>query len=158
MTSIDLEHLIAQAMRKASITDLLLAGVSFWIPESGALKGQLHYDIPAHRWNIPALTDALLARMIGGKVKIKIEVTDDDIKNGRQYDCTCCPIALAAKRAYPQALWFEVHTAEVSFTCNRQIAATWLDLPEIAQKFIKSYDSDRNSVVPISFELSEGNY
>lgn len=66
MTSIDLEHHIAKAMKLSHITDLLLAGVSFWIPESGLNKGALQYDIPASKWNITAMENALLARLIGG--------------------------------------------------------------------------------------------
>lgn len=78
--------------------------------------------------------------------KIKISVSQEDIDNGTPGDETCCPIALAVKRQYPEY-------NEVSV----EIDVLFLDdinylMPIEASNFVDDFDEGK-SVAPLEFEI-----
>jgi hypothetical protein len=82
---------------------------------------------------------------------MRIEVTQEDIGNGKRKSCWGCPIALAVGR-----------TANLSFG-ERFVGSTfieWFDgrwhrseVPPLAAQFIEAFDAGK-PVKPFSFELS----
>jgi len=93
-----------------------------------------------------------------------VEVTDEDIKNGKPKKADCCPIALALRRATGKD-WFVFNSPVfgvsgfVSYWVARKIIASgdtrWLHLPEHAGQFAERFDAECGlyTAVPFSFEL-----
>lgn len=77
---------------------------------------------------------------------MKIQVTAEDIANGRRSDCHNCPVSLAWNRVmggdYKVGLGVIVQNSCILF---------WL--PKIAQKFIFDFDAGR-PVEPFEFEVN----
>jgi len=77
-----------------------------------------------------------------------ITVTQADIDGGRAKDCSECPIALAAKRAYPDSDVI-VGIAAIIVTDHDRGSRVY-DLPEAASLFICHFD-DHLPVEPFTF-------
>ena len=77
---------------------------------------------------------------------MKIQVTEEDIKNGVRHFCSSCPVALAIKKLYPAETWVSVSARRVV------IEETSYDLPEVAITFIQMFDKGQK-VEPITFDL-----
>lgn len=78
---------------------------------------------------------------------VKIEVTENDIKRGKQGDGKSCAIALATKRVlgdHPDVDdgGISVHVAGYDHLYN---------IPDKATKFINKFDDDKKRVKPFSF-------
>jgi len=84
-------------------------------------------------------------------VKVTIEVTADDIANGKPGVCSLCPIALAILRALPG--WGDATVTNWHvFPPDDGFAE--IDLPSAACDFIESFDClGQAAVEPFSFEL-----
>lgn len=83
-----------------------------------------------------------------GAKSMYVEVTQDDIYNGRRQDCCLCPVALAIKRA---GLYVEVDTnMVVTWKSGPVYIATYWRLPFIAREFIAAFDYSR-PVKPFGF-------
>lgn len=85
---------------------------------------------------------------------MRIEVTQEDINNGRRKSCNACPVALAVKRA-TQAREVSIHEqvgyfAASSFVTHMDV----FDLPSEAIEFIDNFDYG-NSVRPFAFEVED---
>ncbi len=77
---------------------------------------------------------------------MKIEVTADDIANGKPGFSCECPIALALRRLFPDAGHIEVEMADV------HIDYDMVELPDEARDFIEHFDAE-DEVSPFSFEI-----
>jgi hypothetical protein len=78
-----------------------------------------------------------------------IQVTQEDIKNGKRCHGCYCPVALAVTRVVPQAdKVIRVETTGLQLTPH----AKWLQLPESARTFIRDFDT-KQPVAPFEFEL-----
>jgi hypothetical protein len=111
--------------------------------------------------------------------KVKINVTDEDISEGRPYDCKGCPIALALRRVIKASTRIEVRdlcvlveipeqmarvknnvvTDEDTHVFGRDLFMFRCNLPEQARSFISAYDAGPNSRIknppqPFTFTLS----
>jgi hypothetical protein len=75
--------------------------------------------------------------------QLDIEVTAEDIAHGLTRDCQLCPIALAARRAVPEAT--ELHVGDTLIEVKR--GRTWAEyvLPEQATGFILDFDAYGNN-------------
>lgn len=89
----------------------------------------------------------------------KIDITAEDIANGKPKECSRCPGALATMRAFPAAKYVDVMHDEVQLAfpnrANNSATYRWVTAatPEVFREFI--HDFDQNKVVrPISFELT----
>jgi len=82
-------------------------------------------------------------------LRVKIEVTQEDIDRGARRSCCNCPIALAVKRLVP-------HCSEVDVRCGAIYAKTpelWkADASISVIDFISGFDAGR-PVQPFSFPL-----
>ncbi|QTF81869.1 hypothetical protein SEA_GUEY18_84 [Gordonia phage Guey18] len=80
---------------------------------------------------------------------MRIEVRQDDIENGARASAFGCPIALAARRAFPD-MNITVTTGKLivedKFECTAYV------LPDDAKEFIRSFDSFR-PVLPFVLEV-----
>ena len=81
-----------------------------------------------------------------------IEVTQDDIERGFPRCSVACPIALAASRAFPEWGEARVYIGEIVFFKTEAEATLTIYLPENAQRFVNTYDSD-GAVEPFSFRV-----
>ena len=81
-------------------------------------------------------------------MKVKVEVTAKDIKNGRRCDPNACPIALAAKRATKGRI---IRALDNFFRLNDESTLPH-SLKRVA-KFIQNFDSSK-PVKPFSFTIS----
>jgi hypothetical protein len=79
---------------------------------------------------------------------LKIQVTGEDIANGKPDDCESCPIALAMKRAIPDLDWIEVDGDAQWGTTDGGFGTRF---PEVAKNFIRAFDSG-DPVKPFEFE------
>lgn len=80
--------------------------------------------------------------------KHTIEITQEDIKNGKKQNCWRCPIALALKRKFPaKNLWVQEVFIEDKGSNNEEY-----DLPKDAICFISKFDNEE-TVLPFSFEI-----
>lgn len=88
-------------------------------------------------------------------MKYTIDITQEDIDHGKQYNCSECPIARAAQRTLNQDKRLSVGLA--SFTIwdspGGVEAVQFASLPLKAVRFIRKFDHDKTSVLPISFEV-----
>lgn len=78
---------------------------------------------------------------------MRIDVTQEDIKNGEVGVCTRCPVALAMRRSTGH-LWF-IDTAILS----NADGSTELDTPACVRNFVRRFDT-RLQVEPFSFDLA----
>ena len=82
---------------------------------------------------------------------MKIEVTQKDIDEGVQGECTLCPIALAFKRNINfKAVYVNGKSIDVWYP--RSGGVKTYELPKKAQTFVKRFDR-QEPVKPFSFEL-----
>jgi hypothetical protein len=84
-------------------------------------------------------------------MKLKIEVTAEDIQNGMPGWCGKCPVALAVRRALGGFVKREVASVGVSY------AAVYVDsrihmLPSDARMFVQNFD-EGEPVEPFDFEI-----
>ncbi len=77
-----------------------------------------------------------------------IEVTQEDIENGKRHSCDKCPIALAVQRTFKER-W--IVSATFAAPYQRPGVA---DLPNEAMSFVVAFDADTN-VFPFAFELND---
>lgn len=79
---------------------------------------------------------------------MKIQVTQEDITNGKKDHCIQCPIALAMIRTTGK-IWEVYNTC-----CGRLENEFYIEhrLPQEAQVFIEAFD-DGDDVSPFEFEL-----
>jgi hypothetical protein len=88
-------------------------------------------------------------------VKVKVDVTAEDIMQGRRKSLCWCPIALAASRALETHVDVGKATAQVWDPLHE----VWGEgprarLPQEAQQFIRDFDlHGQYAVSPLSFEL-----
>ena len=82
--------------------------------------------------------------------RIRIEVTREDILHGEPREPHYCPIALATKRAIPDACRIEVIEDDEAYwlLTDREMVV----LPEVAQQFVEEFD-ETGLVLPIEFDL-----
>lgn len=79
---------------------------------------------------------------------MKIKVTKDDIRNGMVGSALYCPVALAIRRAMPEATDVGVGFTIAGFVIgDEEINA---DLPDEAVQFIRSFD-EGDPVEPFEF-------
>jgi hypothetical protein len=94
-------------------------------------------------------------------MKIKVEVTEKDIKRGKPVSCSGCPIALAFRRATKttssskRMKYVDVSGGYVGFVYKND--DYWVDLPRRAQNFIHKFDLGK-SVKPFSFVVKFNPY
>ena len=83
--------------------------------------------------------------------EVVIDVTEEDNREGKPGSCGACPIALASKRAFPDADKVHVDTQYIEIIKDGRIIAT-AELPDEAVAFIEEFDSSI-PVKPIRFTL-----
>jgi hypothetical protein len=81
---------------------------------------------------------------------MRVEVTQDDIDNGKRMDGAYCPIALALRRLTGKRCSVSAYRAGINYA----FGPDHFHLPKEAQQFVLDFDDDR-PVVPLSFELNE---
>ncbi len=79
---------------------------------------------------------------------MKIEVTEDDIRNGKSYDCMTCPIALALSRAFKESL----HVRATPFSLFVDNPPRIFNPPQSVVAFMVDFDM-HHPVQPFTFEL-----
>jgi len=84
-----------------------------------------------------------------------IDVTRDDIRKGRRVQVGLCPVALAVKRAVPEAeaVWVSGEDITVRWPRHRW---TTVRAPRVVAKFVPTYDLYPHCwpfVRPFSFDL-----
>lgn len=72
-------------------------------------------------------------------VKVKVEVTQKDIKNGIPQDCGYCPIALAVNRTFPKLNKIYVDSAEAYAEMDERIVVV-SKTSKSCRKFIEKFD------------------
>lgn len=87
-----------------------------------------------------------------------VNVTQEDIAKGLKGECDRCPVALAGKRAFPDAEDVLVCVTNMSVILPREageVDARWYEgsLPIEAGSFINGFD-DHREVEPFSFEVT----
>lgn len=84
-------------------------------------------------------------------MKLRIDVTEEDIRLGVKEDTSWCPVALACKRvAPPEVFDLEVESRYVTFKMPKTVCMG--PLPEVVHNFI--FEFDRSFFVkPFSFDL-----
>jgi len=82
-------------------------------------------------------------------VRVRVEVTEEDIRRGKRNTCTRCPVARALRRS--GVISPSVYHSRAIFGRNGQ----WWggDLPQKVTDFICAFD-DREPVKPFSFVIS----
>lgn len=81
---------------------------------------------------------------------MKIEVTEEDIVQGRRCDCKFCPIARVVTRALGREAWV---TKGAVYDYSDRSARPVAILPNAACNFVVSFDNFL-TVKPFSFELT----
>lgn len=82
---------------------------------------------------------------------MKIEVTKEDIKNGKRLECDLCPIALAIKRSDANIESVFV-TPRHAYITRRSEGEKNFRLPDQATIFVLQFDQ-ASAVEPFEFEL-----
>jgi hypothetical protein len=87
----------------------------------------------------------------------EINVTQEDINNGGKKQCTMCPIALATKRTFPNAIWISVTQAYIRVVNagDGERGTEYLS-PLGVEQFINDFDRGR-PVSPFSFTVNSDN-
>ena len=87
-------------------------------------------------------------------MKVRIDVTQDDIKNGESAEPCSCPIALAINRRFPLlagGAYVDVDAVQLG------IIGPSVDLPKEARDFIADIDvllgCDKDDLLPFNFDL-----
>lgn len=88
----------------------------------------------------------------------KIDITAEDIANGKPKNCSLCPGALAIVRAFPASRYVDVMHDEVQIAFPKENGSAryrWVTTatPEVFRDFIHDFDRNK-SVEPISFDLT----
>jgi hypothetical protein len=89
------------------------------------------------------------------RIKIDVDVTDDDIRQGVPEEPECCPIALAIKRQLHPDDKVGVDICEfgpLRDSAFATINGTDCQLPDEAREFIEQFDHD-GPVFPFKFEF-----
>ena len=81
---------------------------------------------------------------------MRIEVTAEDIRNGRKHDCQYCPVARAIARATGKETLVGLRTCQIR--SSSYTPWCWLILPFAVLEFIESFDAGA-LVQPFDFEL-----
>lgn len=81
----------------------------------------------------------------------KVEVTAEDIQKGVQLNCDACPVHRALSRVFPEFDKIVVHEQEA--LVEYQGWSRKVNFPEEAEKFIRAFDRNHESVEPFSFDL-----
>lgn len=90
-------------------------------------------------------------------MKVRIEITEQDIENGAKYNATRCPTSIAALRAV-RALGLKVHCVTVgSVTMHFVLVGSAMPIvrvqqPKELQSWIASFDRG-DKVQPAAFEI-----
>jgi len=82
-------------------------------------------------------------------MKIRVEITREDIKTGIRKDPCNCPIAKAFKHS-TDFIWVEVKPATITFDTGQ--GYRFMLLPRKVQKFIEKFDKGMK-VKPFTFEV-----
>lgn len=85
----------------------------------------------------------------GEGMRITIEVTQQDIGDGKQGSIRECAIALAVKRYFPECT-VSVDSNSVVITARHSCRIL---LPGSATKFVRDFDHHKRTVSPFSFDL-----
>lgn len=97
---------------------------------------------------------------------ITLQVTEDDIKNGVRLDRCSCPVALAARRRFPDASHIEVDSSQIrvhypqaaygwySGRCGPLYATVVYTMTGEAGRFVVCFDEGA-SVVPCELQIQE---
>ena len=83
-------------------------------------------------------------------MKYQIEVTQDDINNGKPHTCSSCPVALAISRTTNYKA--EVGLYIITLFNSKGFSYRSIKIPADIRQFIKAFDSYM-PVSPFSFEL-----
>lgn len=88
---------------------------------------------------------------------MRIEVTQEDIDCGSRGNAERCAIALATRRARPDARLVSVDGYDVELEFERE---TWaVRLPREAREFVERYDDGERELAPLAFDLDiDGEY
>jgi hypothetical protein len=81
-----------------------------------------------------------------------IEVTTDDIVNGKREKCRECPIALAFNRCMPEYQASVGVDTGSFFNHEDRLVISLAFLPEVARDFVLNFDMQKD-VKPFSFEI-----
>jgi hypothetical protein len=81
---------------------------------------------------------------------VKVEVTQDDINNGKRGECSRCPLALAIRRAVRPEICVLVGSFDYVLQGDRTRHNR--SLPQIAKNFVRRFD-DFAKCKPVSFSL-----
>jgi hypothetical protein len=85
--------------------------------------------------------------------EVVVSVTDEDIRLGKPKDGTCCPVALALRRAFPGVSVLDLDQDEAEILFDNGDSLT-LDLPPDAGHFVNQFDRHGpGAVAPFSFDL-----
>ena len=75
-------------------------------------------------------------------MKVKVEVTKEDLEKGIEDSNTCCPVALALRRVLaPNTSGISVGGYKVNFNPGDPHIYGYLDVPSNLRMFITSFDS-----------------
>lgn len=88
--------------------------------------------------------------------EVKIEVTQNHIEAGARRSCDRCPIALALLDAGFPSPYVSSKWARLNHDYGQpeqQGKRQQVSLPEIAQQFVRFFDSPHHSVEPFSFTI-----
>lgn len=87
-------------------------------------------------------------------MKRTINVTTEDIINGKRFRSDYCPIALAAKRDYSdlEITGASAGVSEITLYSSDGEMMFYSDMPRIAKVFVSDFDM-KKPVKPISFEI-----
>jgi len=81
---------------------------------------------------------------------MKIKVTEKDIANGKRFQGSACPIALAVHRASCKRAF--VGKFEIQATPTSSVKC---ELPAKAQKFVFRFDERKGTLKPFSFVIPD---
>ena len=84
------------------------------------------------------------------KMRVRVEVTKNDIRRGRCGDCSNCPIARAVKRATKIQ---NVNVDEDSISISNDGQSLYIDSSQKCTRFVQKFDSGEK-VKPIVFLIN----
>lgn len=84
---------------------------------------------------------------------MKIQVTSEDINNGRESHCSECPVALACRRVFPNNVVKVTRQTIHLYEINGSEPSGIINLPIVASYFIYDFDEGR-TVDPFEFEIN----
>lgn len=83
---------------------------------------------------------------------MKVQVTADDIKNGKRNTGSACPISLACQRVFKKPVW--AYPSEIYVEEEEDGKETVYDTPEACAIFMHLFDEGCN-VESFEFELGD---